>query len=191
MPREGREAAEVSSGTLVLVLGGARSGKSAFAQQLARERGGASVLFVATAEAGDEEMRRRIANHRRERPAAWRTLEAPRGVAAALQAHYRGERAVLLDCLTLLVANLLGEVDHPLAPAAEERVLAEIRTLLNVARALPAHVILVSNEVGLGLVPTTPLGRAYRDLLGLVNQRVAQAADEVYFLVAGIPMRVK
>jgi len=176
---------------LVLVLGGARSGKSAFAQRLAAERGGDSVLFVATAEAGDEEMRRRIEAHRRERPAAWRTVEAPRDVAAALKAHYRGEKVVLLDCLTLLVANLLSGRDDPLAPMAEDAVMGEIRSLLNVARGLPAHVIFVSNEVGLGLVPATPLGRAYRDLLGLVNRRVAEAADEVYFLVAGVPLQLK
>ncbi len=178
-------------GDIVLLLGGARSGKSAMAERLANARGGDRVLFVATAEIGDEEMRRRVEAHRRARPRAWRTLEAPRDVARAVREAYQGERAIIVDCLTLLVANLLTAVDDPHAPEVEQAVLGEIDALLEVLRQVNATSILVSNEVGMGLVPPYPLGRAYRDLLGMVNQRVAAKADEVYLLVAGIPVRIK
>ncbi len=178
-------------GECILILGGARSGKSTFAERLARELGGDSVLFVATAEALDEEMRQRIEAHRRARPATWRTLEAPRRVGAAVQSAYRGERVVLLDCVTMLVANVLSAQPDPSDPAAADAVWEEIHPLLSAFAAIPATAILVSNEVGLGLVPATPLGRAYRDLLGQVNQALAAQATQVYFLVAGIPVKIK
>ncbi|MDQ7029530.1 MAG: bifunctional adenosylcobinamide kinase/adenosylcobinamide-phosphate guanylyltransferase [Ardenticatenia bacterium] len=176
---------------LTLILGGARSGKSAFAEQQALEVGGDAVLFVATAEAGDQEMRRRIDRHRRSRPATWQTIEAPRRVGEILRRHGSGAQAVIVDCLTLLVANVLNGWKDPWAPEVAEAVRDEVGDLVTAARALKTHVFVVSNEVGMGLVPPSPLGRAYRDLLGEANRRLAAAADAVYLLVAGIPVRVK
>jgi adenosylcobinamide kinase/adenosylcobinamide-phosphate guanylyltransferase len=174
-----------------LVLGGARSGKSTFAQTLAERCGGERVLYVATAEPGDEEMQLRIARHRAERAPHWETLETRRSVAQAI-ARQPGEfDVVLIDCLTLLVANVLGEIDDPFSPEAETAVVAEIEELLAWADSTSARLLLVSNEVGLGLVPPYPLGRAYRDLLGRANQMVASGADEVYLLVAGLPLQLK
>ena len=178
-------------GRLILVLGGARSGKSTFAQQLAQELGGESVLFVATAEPGDQEMRRRIEKHRRERPSGWRTLEVPRDVGSAIRKHAGDARVVLVDCLTVLVSNLLTDASDPFAPEVEAQVVAEAEGLIICATGLSGHLIVVSNEVGLGLVPPNPLGRAYRDLLGRANQLLARSAAEVHFLVAGIPMKIK
>ncbi len=182
-------------GRLILVLGGARSGKSAYAQQLARkadeERGG-GVVYIATAEAGDEEMRERIERHRRARPPGWETVEAPRGVAAVVARVGEGRAAVILDCLTLLVSNLLlAEGEDADREEATRRVLREVEELIEAARAVEADVIVVSNEVGMGVVPPTPLGRLFQDIAGQANQLLAQAADEVYFLLAGLPQRLK
>ncbi len=170
---------------LTLILGGARSGKSDFAQTLARKRGGDDVLFVATAEARDEEMRARIASHRAARPAAWQTLEAPREIARALDSSRA--RVIVVDCVTLWASNVLL-AEETSAPQAMSR---EIDALLAWYRANEIAMILVSNEVGMGLVPDNALGRAYRDLLGAVNKRLAASADEVFFLVAGLPVEIK
>jgi adenosylcobinamide kinase/adenosylcobinamide-phosphate guanylyltransferase len=179
-------------GRLILVLGGARSGKSTFAQRRAGELGGEQVLFVATASAGDEEMRQRIEKHRRERPAGWQTLEAPQDVGRAIAAQGGTAKVVVVDCLTLLVANRLGDAEEtPFAPDVEADVAAEVRELAACAGRLAADLIVVSNEVGMGLVPPYPMGRAYRDLLGQANQALAEKADEVYLLVAGIPLAIK
>jgi adenosylcobinamide kinase/adenosylcobinamide-phosphate guanylyltransferase len=179
-------------GQLILVLGGARSGKSAYAQRLAQALGGEQVLFVATAEAGDEEMARRIARHRQARPLAWRTVEAPQRVAETLRTSHSTARVVLLDCLSLLVSNVLMPLgDSPDLEAAEGAMQAEVERLLHLLQASPATWIVVSNEVGLGLVPETPLGRVYRDLLGQANQALAAQAQAVYWLVAGLAIEVK
>lgn len=175
--------------SLVLVLGGARSGKSRFALKLAQERG-ERVLFVATAAPGDQEMRRRIALHRQGRPPSWRTAEVLSGAGETILREARDAQAVVVDCLTVLLSNLWGGEEEP-EEALEGRVLAEVEGLIRVARSLSALIIVVSNEVGLGLVPPYPAGRAYRDLLGLANQMLAESADEVYFLVAGLPLRLK
>ncbi len=183
----------MSAKRLTLILGGARSGKSSFAQELAGQRS-RRVLYVATAEAGDAEMAERIEAHRSSRPPAWSTLEAPRAVGPAASTAMAGAdfEVVLLDCLTLLANNVIGPLPEPLTQAAAELALgAEIDRLLEAYQAGRASWIVVSNEVGLGLVPPTPLGRIYRDALGRANQRLAAAADEVLFLVAGLPMRVK
>jgi adenosylcobinamide kinase/adenosylcobinamide-phosphate guanylyltransferase len=179
------------SKTLTLVLGGARSGKSTHAQQLARERGGDDVLFVATAQALDDEMAARIAAHRADRPAAWRTLEAPRHVGETIsQAGSCG--VVLVDCLTLLVSNAVVALPESASAAeAEAAALAEVDELIAAYRRGMASWIVISNEVGLGLVPPYPVGRAYRDALGRANQCLAAEADEVLFMVAGIPVKVK
>ena len=177
-------------GALILILGGARSGKSAYAERLADERQGA-VLFVATATAGDEEMARRIAAHRASRPDTWRTLEAPQGVAAAVAASGDGAPTVVLDCVTLLVSNLLLAHEAAGEEAIDRAIDAEIDALLGLIAACAAAWIVVSNEVGMGLVPPYPLGRQYRDLLGRANARLAAAAERAYLLVAGLPLDLK
>ena len=180
-------------GKLTLILGGARSGKSAYAEKLAGQ-GGRSVTYIATAQALDEEMAARIAHHQSKRSPNWQTLEIPLGVGAAWQAQSLQTEVVLLDCLTLLVSNLIlaacPDADQPDENAATVRLEAEVRQLLEAIRASPAEWIVVSNEVGMGLVPPYPLGRIYRDLLGWANQQLAARADEVIFMIAGVPMRL-
>jgi adenosylcobinamide kinase/adenosylcobinamide-phosphate guanylyltransferase len=170
---------------VTLVLGGVRSGKSRYAQQLA-ERGN-DVLFVATAEVRDDaEMRAKIERHRSERPAHWKTVEEPIELARILAEPCEGSRVVLIDCLTIFAANLLerfGEettADH-----------AEVEALCAALLHARCSVILVSNEVGSGVVPAYALGRRFRDLVGEINQRVAAVADNVLFMVAGLPMVLK
>lgn len=176
---------------VILILGGARSGKSDYAQRLAGEMG-RPVIYVATATAGDEEMAERIARHRAMRPAHWRTLEAPTGVGQALAEHLDGGEVVLLDCLTLLVSNLLMELGETAEVSVlEGRVIAELEALLASCAARGAAFIVVSNEVGMGLVPPYPMGRVYRDVLGRANQWLAARADQVVLMVAGIPVEVK
>ena len=173
---------------IILLLGGARSGKSHYAQQLAAELGD-KVLFVATGEALDEEMQARIAEHRKNRPKSWRTLEIPTGIGKAIEKGIGDAKVVIIDCLTLLVSNLLhGEPDYP---EAEKKVTSEINELIAAMDKFDASFIIVSNEVGMGLVPETRLGRIYRDLLGKANQLLASHATEVYLMVACLPVRVK
>jgi len=170
----------------VLVLGGVRAGKSAFAVARARAHGG-RVAFVATAEAGDEEMAARIARHRAERPPAWRTVEVPVALTSALAALEGEADVVVVDCLNLWVANLL----HKRPELTDSGLLAEAAQLEAAARRPRFSLILVSNEVGWGIHPETALGRRFRDTLGLVNQAVARAVDEVVLMVAGCPLVVK
>lgn len=177
-------------GELILILGGARSGKSAYAERLARERGG-DVLFVATATAGDDEMARRIAAHRADRPTGWRTLEAPSGVALSVAALDDPAGTIVLDCVTLLVSNLLLAHETDGETVIGCAVDAEIDALLARIAGGAATWIVVSNEVGMGLVPPYPLGRAYRDLLGRANARLAARAAHAYLLVAGLPLDLK
>ncbi len=175
---------------LTLVLGGARSGKTTFAQQWAARQAG-PVLYVATAEAGDDEMAARIAAHRADRPAAWATLEAPLHVGAAIQ-NATPPAIVVVDCLTLLANNVIVPLPEPVSDGvATAALLLEVEALLDAYQAGAAAWAVVSNEVGLGLVPPYPLGRVYRDALGRANQRMAAAADNVLFMVAGLPMVVK
>lgn len=179
-------------GQLTFVLGGARSGKSGFAQELAEDAGGARVLFVATAEAKDEEMRRRVAQHRAQRPAAWRTLEVTQNVAGAIAAGVGDAAVVLVDCLSLLAANpLMAPGADPHDPELEERIMKEVEALVTLMATRNKEMIVVSNEVGMGLVPDNALGRAYRDVLGRANQTMAARADVVYLVVAGLPTRLK
>ncbi len=170
---------------LTLVLGGVRSGKSRFAEAQAASRGG-RVLYIATGVVTDGEMAERVAWHRTRRPPGWRTVEAPRDPAAVLAEHARGGfEAVLLDCLTGFVSNLLLEgLDR-------EAILERADLLAVAAERFPAPVIVVSNEVGCGVVPAAPLGRAFRDVQGEANQRLAARASRVYLCVAGIPVRIK
>lgn len=168
---------------VTLVLGGAASGKSGFAQQLAETAPG-TLLYVATAHAGDAEMAARIARHQQARGARWHTLEATHdltGIAAAAAGH----GAVLVDCITLWLTNLL------LANASGEPVWAAVEAFIATLDDLPAPLILVSNEVGQGIVPEHPLGRIFRDLAGGVNQRLAARADRVWLVTAGLPLQLK
>ncbi|MBK8046086.1 MAG: bifunctional adenosylcobinamide kinase/adenosylcobinamide-phosphate guanylyltransferase [Anaerolineales bacterium] len=179
-------------GSLHLVLGGARSGKSTYSEQLAAEQGG-DVLYVATAEAWDEEMRTRIAAHRLQRPPAWRTVEAPTQVATAIAAALTpATQVVLIDCLTLLANNVLMALPEDASEStATQALMVEVEAILDLIPGSDATWFIVSNEVGLGIVPAYPLGRLYRDALGRANQRLAARADRVVFMVAGLPMRVK
>ena len=178
------------SRALNFILGGARSGKSAYALRLAAQLGG-RVLYVATGQAGDEEMAARISAHRAERPPDWATLEAPRNVGLALRAGPIAD-VVIVDCLTLLANNVIVTLPEPVAAdLADAVLLGEIESLLDAYQASAATWLVVSNELGLGLVPPYPLGRVYRDALGRANQRVAAAADNVLFMVAGLPLVLK
>ncbi|MGQ4810033.1 Bifunctional adenosylcobalamin biosynthesis protein CobU [Candidatus Entotheonellaceae bacterium PAL068K] len=179
-------------GRLILILGGARSGKSAYAQQLAQTLGGDQVLFVATAEAGDADMAQRIARHRQARSSAWRTLEVPRQIGETVPRHLAEAAVVLVDCLTLLVSNIIMPLGlSPDLTEAETTVQQEVASLLHACQRSTATWIVVSNEVGLGLVPDTSLGRIYRDLLGQANQRLAAQAQAVYLMVAGLAVDCK
>lgn len=171
---------------LTLVLGGVRAGKSSYAQRLAAS--GQRVLFVATAEPGDEEMTARIEAHRESRPAGWDTLEEPTHLVGALKL-LPSYDTVLLDCLTLWVSNLL--LRDPDLESARKGILPEAERLLELYRSADASWIIVSNEVGLGVMPPTELGRVYADELGRVNRLVAVEADYVYFMAAGLPLQLK
>jgi adenosyl cobinamide kinase/adenosyl cobinamide phosphate guanylyltransferase len=174
---------------LILVTGGARSGKSRYAEAVASRLAGEAVTYIATAAGGDEEMARRIRMHRERRPAGWVTVEAQRDAGAAVAA--AGTSVVLLDCLALLASNALLAAEPDGEAAAVSAVLAEADRLLQRAEERAGTLIVVTNEVGLGVVPASPLGRWFRDALGLANQRVAAAAATVVLTVAGIPMTVK
>ncbi len=187
------------SGDLVFVTGAARSGKSRYAENLASRMGdGGPILYVATAEAHDQEMRERVSLHRKRRPPGWGTLEARRQVAVHLREKHRDGAVVLLDCLSMLVSNILLDAasklgdDCPLLQsAAVEETEAEVSALLDWQEESGSALVVVSNEVGWGVVPPYRLGRIYRDVLGSANQRVAAAASATYLLVAGIPLALK
>jgi adenosylcobinamide kinase / adenosylcobinamide-phosphate guanylyltransferase len=175
---------------LTVILGGARSGKSDYAQRLAQQDK-QPVLFVATATAGDQEMAHRIAVHRANRPANWQTLEAPLKVAAAIENALQLPW-VLVDCITLLVSNILMTCDEPIDEGLyHKKVDEEVEALISCYANHSGNWVIVSNEVGLGLVPAYPMGRYYRDALGRANQKLANAADQVILMVAGISMIVK
>ncbi len=179
----------------ILIIGGARSGKSHFAHELAL-KSAQPVLFVATAEAGDEEMRRRIEEHQKTRPATWSTLEVTTHVGSQIFQKIGEAQTVIVDCITLLVNNIFSQYSDPAGepinvPLIEKEVMAEIGELVDCINRVNASFIIVTNEVGLGLVPANRMGRSYRDLLGGANQILAQHADEIYLMVAGIPLPIK
>jgi adenosylcobinamide kinase/adenosylcobinamide-phosphate guanylyltransferase len=188
------------SGQITLVIGGARSGKSAWAERRARESG-RQVHYVATATAGDDEMAERIAAHQSQRPASWRTIEEPVRLLHEIQASSTPGDAVLVDCLTLWVSNVLlqtigPEGDPDTIPqevwtVVEASIVNEVNALLTVARDRDLMLILVSNEVGMGVVPATSLGRHYRDILGRVNQAIGSRADSVILMVAGLAVDLR
>jgi adenosylcobinamide kinase / adenosylcobinamide-phosphate guanylyltransferase len=172
---------QIRDRSVTLVLGGVRSGKSRFAQKLAEKA--SSVAFVATAKAVDAEMEDKIRRHQQERPKHWRTLEEPLDLARILSEHAAQFDLLLVDCLTIFVANALEEG----ADAANQRVDAFVKAL----RSTQTSVVLVSNEVGSGVVPGYLSGRQFRDLLGEVNQKVAVVADNVVLMIAGLPLVLK
>ncbi|WP_430391282.1 bifunctional adenosylcobinamide kinase/adenosylcobinamide-phosphate guanylyltransferase [Dyella sp. 20L07] len=166
-----------------LILGGARSGKSALAERLAAASGH-EVVYIATAQARDAEMEARIAHHRASRPSHWRCVEEPLALAAALQDHARPGRCVLVDCLTLWLSNLLGADDST-------RFAIEREALLNVMPSITGQVLLVSNEVGLGVVPMGELTRRFVDEAGRLHQALAAQCERVLFVAAGLPLALK
>jgi len=220
-------------GKLILVLGGARSGKSTYAQKLAGEiaTGSGRVAYVATGVAFDDEMRARVEQHQRSRPPEWATIEAPTEVAQVIKKAGEEYAVMIVDCLTILITNWLAEREQleesanadlgrssrtcsapgeretsPALSAAEgsatleenscgieleKAVLGRVEELVRTARGARAAVIVVSNEVGLGVVPAFKAGRVFRDLAGLANQLIAREADEVYVMWAGIPQKIK
>ncbi len=172
----------MSGPSSVLVLGGARSGKSAHAEKLARETG-LSRVYLATAQAFDDEMRERIQRHQADRAdQGWRTVEEPIALAAAIERHSKPDTVLLVDCLTLWLTNVM---------LAGEDVAVMSDALLGAVAAASGPVILVSNEVGMGIVPESSLGRAFRDAQGRLNQAVARAVPHVVFIAAGLPLTLK
>ena len=170
--------------SITLILGGARSGKSRLAQELAA--GYSPVAFVATAQPSDDEMRRKIERHKADRPAEWSTIEEPLRLESVLQDQGSTHSLLLIDCLTLYTANLMtAERNDP------EAVLRRASLFCEALKSVGTSVVLVSNEVGGGIVPMHPAGRMFRDLLGEINQRVAAVADNVLVMVAGLPLVVK
>jgi len=168
----------------VFVIGGCRSGKSRHALELAQQVAG-ERYFIATCVPADEEMTERVSSHQRERGAGWRTVEAPYDISGAIRSVQRDAAVILVDCLTLWVSNLL------LAAADSPDVSSACRELVETISVASCPVILVSNEVGAGIVPENKLARRFRDMTGHVNQQVASAADRVVWMVAGIPVAVK
>lgn len=167
---------------LILILGGARSGKGIFAERMTE--GFKKVAYLATAEALDEEMRERIENHKKQRPGSWVTLEVPHNLVEAFRRIDSDTEVVVVDCLTLYISNQMTRF-------SEEEIVEKVSELLDLLGAFRGRVIFISNEVGMGIVPEYKMGRDYRDILGKVNQVIAEAAGEVYLMVAGIPLKVK
>ena len=185
-------------GRLVLILGGARSGKSSMAERMAGQMGG-RVTYLATAQPLDDEMRLRIEKHKADRPAAWRTLEEPLNLAGGVHEALGCSDVVIVDCLTLWISNHLCLIQeagqspgwHAAVEELAERLRRQAALLVEEVRVANATLLVVSNEVGLGLVPDNPIGRAYRDLLGAANRWLAAEADQVLLMVAGLAIDVK
>ncbi|MDP2795536.1 MAG: bifunctional adenosylcobinamide kinase/adenosylcobinamide-phosphate guanylyltransferase [Sulfurisoma sp.] len=178
-----------------LVIGGARSGKSAFAERRA-DASGLRVVYVATAQARDTEMERRVAHHRARRPAAWRSIEAPLRLAETLRGLATPDTCLLVDCLTLWLSNLFFAGAAARQAEAGEAIAcpllaAETQDLLDALPALPGRIILVANEVGWGIVPMHPVSRLFADEQGRLNQRVAAVSDRVTLVAAGLPLELK
>lgn len=185
-------------GKLILVTGGVRSGKSVFAEELIRSYG-ESVLYIATAVAVDEELQYRIDRHRELRPAEWDTLEAYRDIHQHLEDVGAGYDAIMLDCVTVMVENLLlayqavnwGQADIQTLVRIEKEVRREVRKTIDAARTVPPPVVFVTNEVGFAMEPKEQLARTYRNIASRVNTMLASEADEAYLLVSGIPVKIK
>lgn len=182
---------------ITFITGGARSGKSSFAEKLAANSG--KTIYVATAQALDKEMSYRIKLHKQRRPSSWLTIEEPKFLSKTLNnikndETFIGYRCVLIDCLSLLVSNWLLQDSIENVDTWEYlrgNLLKEIDMMVSIAKTMKQDMIVVSNEVGMGVVPEYPLGRFYRDLLGEVNQKVSKSADNVFFTISGIPVKIK
>lgn len=169
---------------ILFVLGGARSGKSSYAIKLARKSGG-RVAFIATCQPLDGEMKKRIGLHKKSRPGHWQTFDEPRDIGILLKKIGVKFDTIVIDCLTLLICNLMMDNQD------EGAIKKKFEDMLSALDKIKAQAIIVSNEVGLGIVPDNKLGREFRDIAGRLNQRVAIKADDVYFLVSGIPWKIK
>ncbi len=182
----------------ILVTGGARSGKSSFAEEMAKDIEG-DILYIATAVAFDEEMKLRVKKHRESRPEEWSTHEGYRDLDEVLINKPANVQGILIDCITIMATNLLFDAigldnDMPTTAdfeAAEVKINQEIQKLLQAIDATDADVIIVTNELGMGIVPENKLARAYRDIAGRINRQIAQCCDEVYLVVCGIPVKIK
>lgn len=184
-------------GRIKFITGGARSGKSRLAESFLKNED--NVIYIATGIAFDNEMKDRIAKHRETRNSNWITVEAYKSLDSKLKNITGGMDYILLDCVTIMVSNLMlleNDVDWDnagieMVNSIERNILQEINKFLDIVRGFSGETIIVSNELGMGIVPPTPLGRYYRDIAGRANQVIADLADEVYFVVSGIPMRIK
>ena len=178
-------------GKIVLITGGARSGKSVFAEQYAAAQTG-RVAYIATAQIYDQEMQTRVALHRERRPSNWQTYEAPYDADQAIIEAAKAANVILFDCLTLYTSNMLLS---PTAPADPQEkfvyILEQIDKLIDSSRRSQSTILFVTNEVGMGIVPDNALARQYRDIAGMVNQKMAACADEVYLVISGIPVEIK
>lgn len=183
-------------GKLIFVLGGARSGKSSIAEKITQTLG-EKVLYLATAAVLDQEMEKRVDLHRKRRPDYWSTIEETHRISQVIKENGDLYEVIMVDCLTILVSNLLLDEGFPdtdtvlNAPEKEHAILNEIKNLSMLAQEAKAHVVIVSNELGAGIVPANEMGRLYRDLVGWANQTVASYADEVYYTIAGLPVELK
>lgn len=182
-----------------LITGGARSGKSTFAEKYAAHLG-LPVIYIATAQVYDDEMARRVEKHRQQRPEHWQVIEEPYAIQNALTEIQNEDAVILLDCVTLWLTNLLlnglkpspdSDFSEALTSEAEENILNEVQKVALLAQKITPHVIMVTNEVGQGIVPENALARAYRDLAGRANQLLARQADLLYWIVAGYPVEIK
>lgn len=178
-------------GALILVSGGARSGKSQLAQKLAFDLSGPVVTYLATGEARDEEMKERILIHQRTRPSTWRTVEEPIHILPVIERELGQDRLVLLDCMTLWLSNLLLQDTEKREEAFTEEMVEIVEGLVSCQREKKGYLILVSNEVGMGVVPETPLGRLFRDVNGRMNTYLAKNATRVYFSFFGLSIELK
>jgi len=182
--------------SLVMITGGARSGKSEFAEKLALEKGGNSVLYIATSIPFDEEMKERVKRHKERRPPFWQTKEVYKNLYDVISKS--NAKVALIDCLTVMITNLLMEVDLTWEKVElkeidniEKQIADEVDKILSAKKDFKGDIILVTNEVGMGLVPEYKLGRIFRDIAGRMNKKVADASDEVYLMVSGIPLKIK
>ena len=181
---------------MILVTGGDKSGKSAFAEDLAKKVNG-NVLYIATAKVTDEEMEHRILKHKQRRPEYWDTLESYINLAEKIKNAEDKYCCILLDCITLLLTNLIFEysetddVEKMDFVKLENKILLELKEIAEICSASKSEIIIVTGEIGLGIVPMDKLSRYFRDMMGNVNQILAQKANEVYFVVSGIPMKIK
>ncbi|HER23706.1 MAG TPA: bifunctional adenosylcobinamide kinase/adenosylcobinamide-phosphate guanylyltransferase [Candidatus Atribacteria bacterium] len=181
----------MARGKLIFIIGGARSGKSSFAEKIAAKIS-KEVAYIAAAQPLDEEMAHRIKKHQEDRLDTWETYEEPIKIRELVSRLGVEKEVILIDCLTLLTSNLLLRKKERVEDFKwQEKILSEIEKLAEVSFKAPAQVIIVSNEVGMGLVPENPLGRVYRDILGRANSIIADKADEIFMMISGIPLKIK